>query len=79
MLKSLIARFPLWVRKFVFTTIVSFVAGLVVMSYAQINEAGINALGVALATAALKSAAENSGLFFAWLSDTFSIDSNPPA
>lgn len=79
MLKRAIAHLPLWLRKFTFTTIVTFLAGLLVMSVAEIHEAGINALGVALATAALKSAVENSGLFFSWLADTFSIEENPPA
>jgi len=71
--KALIARFPLWTRKFTYTTIVTFVAGVLVMSVAGLHEAGLNALGVAFATAALKSAVENAGDFYAWLRDVLGI------
>jgi len=71
--KALIARLPLWVRKFAYTTIVTFIAGVLVMSLADLNEAGWNALAVALGTAALKSAVENAGDFYAWLRDVLGI------
>ena len=72
-MKNQIMRFPLWVRKFTYTTIVTFVAGVLVMSLADLHEAGFNALGVALGTAALKSAVEHAGDFYAWLRDVLSI------
>lgn len=77
-IRGVIAELPLFFRKFVNRTIRTFVAGLLVMSVAGIYEAGWNALGVALATAALSSAAENSADFFTWLSSILSIDENPP-
>ena len=62
-----IKSLPLFLRKFIYTTVFTFSGGLLVMSVAQLNEAGWNAVGVALATAALQSAVENASDFYAWL------------
>lgn len=78
-MKAFIAHLPLWTRKFTYTTIVTFVAGVLVMSLADLNEAGWNALGVALATAALKSAVENAGDFYSWLRDVLGIQEEAKA
>lgn len=68
-----IKRLPLFFRKFVYTTIVTFAAGLLVMSVADLYEAGWNALAIALSTAALKSAVENAGDFYSWLRDVLGL------
>ena len=75
-IRGFIQSFPLWTRKFAIDTLDTFIAAVLVMSFAGFNEAGINALVVALGTATVAAARRNLPDALNWLRDVFGVAAN---
>ncbi len=67
-------KLPLWLRKLAYDALASFVAALVVMSMAQMTEAGFNAVFVAAGTALGKAAIRYAPDFLAWVRALFGLE-----
>jgi hypothetical protein len=69
-----IKKLPLWLRKMAYDALASFVAALIVMSLAQMTEAGFNAVFVAAGTALGKAGIRYAPDFLAWVRSLLGLE-----